>query len=84
MMNTIPCTAPRSGRASPSAIAFALLLVVGTSVFAGECPAAQRVVDGRPGWPLDAGRRTDTVRASTDLAKNRPPSRAASSACASW
>ena len=72
MMNTIPLHRPSIWpRVAVGAIAFASLLVVGTSVFAGECPAAQRVADGKgqaPGPSMPVGV-TDTVRASTDLAK---------------
>ena len=53
-----------------AALAGALLLAAGAA-FAGECPANQRVTDGKgqPPGPAMAVGVTDVVRASTDLSK---------------
>ncbi len=72
MMNTIPLHRPSVWpRVAFGAVVFGALLIVGTSVFAGECPADKRVADGQgqamgPSMPQGV---TDVVRASTDITK---------------
>ena len=71
-MNTIPLYRPALWpRIAVGLVAFGALAIAASSVFAGECPAGQRVADGQgqaPGPMMPAGV-TDVVRASTDLAK---------------
>jgi quercetin dioxygenase-like cupin family protein len=52
-------------------IAAAIAAIYSMSVFAGECPADQRVADGKGQAMVSYGPKgvTDVVRASTDLAK---------------
>jgi quercetin dioxygenase-like cupin family protein len=73
MMNTIPL-ARRSiwPRLAIGAVTLCALAFAATATFAGECPADKRVADGKgqpPGPTMPHGV-TDTVRASTDIAKS--------------
>ena len=75
MMNTIQLYRPtlwsRLPRLAIGAIAVAALCAAAGVAFAGECPTGKQVADGlgqKPGPTMPVGV-TDTVRASTDLAK---------------
>lgn len=74
MMNTIALHRPSIWpRVAVAAVALSAMAFAATSAFAGECPAAHKVADGKgqaPGPNMPQGV-TDMVRASTDVAK--PP-----------
>jgi quercetin dioxygenase-like cupin family protein len=71
-MHSIPLKTPSIWpRVAVGVVALCALAFAATSSFAGECPADKRVADGKgqpPGPTMPQGV-TDTVRASTDVAK---------------